>query len=252
RNAASPLLPAALLRRRRALAADAIVLLAAGALLAMFFFLTLYLQRVLGLTALQTGLAFLPFSATMGLVSIAAERLPDGLDLRVPIVVGALAAAGGLWLLGNLGPGGHYGGEVLPPLVLAAAGIALAFVPLMHIATGGAEERDGGLASGMMTACQQIGGAVGIAVAISIATGRTDDALAGGARPVAALTHGFQGAFHVQAALMLAAAVLTAALLGAGRRGASVVTDRIERFTRGTEHPGAGGLSEPAAASNRR
>ena len=77
RRSASPLLPRELLRRTRAMWADAVVFIAAGGLLAMFFFMTLYLQQVLGLTALETGLAFLPFSVTMGIASGVVGRLPD-------------------------------------------------------------------------------------------------------------------------------------------------------------------------------
>jgi MFS family permease len=179
----------------------------------MFFFMTLYLQRVLELTALETGLAFLPFSATMGVVSALVGRIPDRVDARFPIVSGLLVGAMGLYLMSTLDVASSYAGEVLPALVVTAAGLALAFVPVMGLATGDAEERDGGLASGLMTSAQQIGGAIGIAVMITVATSNTGDAAAAGASPASALVEGFQAAFRVEAAVMLAAALLAVATL---------------------------------------
>ncbi len=213
RRSASPLLPRELLRRTRAMWADAVVFIAAGGLLAMFFFMTLYLQQVLGLTALETGLAFLPFSVTMGIASGLVGRLPDSLDARLPIGGGLVIGAIGLYLMSTLGVDSSYAGAVLPALVVTAFGLASAFVPVMGLATGDAEERDGGLASGLMTSAQQIGGAIGIAVMITIATSQTTDAAASGASPAAALVEGFQAAFRIEAAVMLAAALLALATL---------------------------------------
>jgi EmrB/QacA subfamily drug resistance transporter len=213
RGAASPLLPRELIRRTRAMWADAVVFIAAGGLLAMFFFMTLYLQRVLGLSALETGLAFLPFSVTMGVVSGVVGKLPDTVDARLPIVSGLVLGSIGLYLMSTLDVASSYAGAVLPALVITAAGLALAFVPVMGLATGDAEERDGGLASGLMTSAQQIGGAIGIAVMITVATSHTTDAATAGASPASALVEGFQAAFGVEAAVMLAAAVLAALTL---------------------------------------
>ncbi len=190
---------------------------AAGGLLAMLFFMTLYLQQVLGFSALETGLAFLPVSAAMGIGSGLIGRMPQRVDPRIPIVAGIAAAAAGLWMMSRLGVTSDYAADVLPALVVVAAGLGAAFVPLMGLATGYAEERDGGLASGLMTTAQQVGGAIGIAVMIAIATGHTTDALAGGALPGAALTEGFAAAFRVEAVVLLVAAVLAGAVLGARR-----------------------------------
>jgi predicted MFS family arabinose efflux permease len=196
--------------------ADAVVFIAAGGLLAMFFFMTLYLQEVLELSALETGLAFLPFSATMGVVSAGVGRLPDRIDARLPIAAGLVVGAVGLYLMSTLGVASSYAGAVLPALIVTAAGLALAFVPVMGLATGDAEERDGGLASGLMTSAQQIGGAIGIAVMTTIATSHTSYAAAGGASQASSLVEGFQAAFQVEAAVMLAAALL--AVLALRRR----------------------------------
>ena len=123
RRSSSPLLPRELLRRTRAMWADAVVFIAAGGLLAMFFFQTLYLQRVLELSALETGLAFLPFSVTMGIASGAIGRLPDRIDARFPVAAGLVLAALGLYLMSTLGVDSSYAGGVLPSLVVVAAGL---------------------------------------------------------------------------------------------------------------------------------
>jgi EmrB/QacA subfamily drug resistance transporter len=240
RRSASPLLPVELIRRRRAMSADAVVFIAAGGLLAMFFFQTLYLQRVLGLTALETGLAFLPFSVTMGIASGLVGRLPGSVDARLPIVSGLIMAAFGLWWMSTLDAGSDYAAHVLPTLVVVAAGLGIAFVPVMGLATGDAEERDGGLASGLMTSAQQIGGAIGIAVMITVATTKSGDVAAAGASKAVALTEGFAAAFRVEAAVMLGAAVLAVVALGA----------RAERGGRAARRPGSG--RRPRAGRSRR
>jgi EmrB/QacA subfamily drug resistance transporter len=213
RRSTSPLLPPELLRRHVALRADLVILFAAAGLLAMFFFQTLYLQRVLGFSPLHTGISFLPFSASMAIASGAMGRLPQRVDPRLPIVVGCAIAAVGLWMMSTLTPTSAYGADVLPTFVLTGLGLGLAFVPVLGLGTGDAEERDGGLASGLMTTAQQIGGAIGIAALITVATDRTTDALRTGARPASALTDGFSVAFHVETAIIAAAGLLALALL---------------------------------------
>jgi EmrB/QacA subfamily drug resistance transporter len=217
RRAGSPLLPAGLLRRPLALRADLVIFFAAAGLLAMFFFQTLYLQRVLGFGPLKTGLSFLPFSAAMGAASAAMGRLPQTVDPRLPIVVGCGLATVGLWLMAGLTPASTYGADVLPALLLAGLGLGLAFVPIIGLGTGDAEEHDGGLASGLMTTAQQIGGAIGIAALITVATTHTTAALRTGARPASALSDGFSTAFHVEAGIIAAAGVLAVVVLRRAR-----------------------------------
>jgi predicted MFS family arabinose efflux permease len=218
--------PAELLRRPLALRADLVIFFAAAGLLAMFFFQTLYLQRVLGFGPLRTGLSFLPFSASMGVASAVMGRLPERVDPRLPITVGCGLAVVGLWLMSGLTPTSAYGADVLPTLILAGLGLGLAFVPVIGLGTGDAEERDGGLASGLMTTAQQIGGAIGIAALITIATDHTTSALHSGVRTASALTDGFQAAFHVEAGIIATAALLSLVLLRRG--GLAPSTRRID------------------------
>jgi EmrB/QacA subfamily drug resistance transporter len=213
RRSEHPLLPPELLGRRLALRADLVIFLAAAGLLAMFFFQTLYLQRVLGFGPLQTGLSFLPFSGGMAIASGLMGRLPQSVDPRIPVVIGCALGAGGLWLMSRLTPGSTYTPEVLAALTVTGLGLGLAFVPILGLGTGDAEERDGGLASGLMTTAQQIGGAIGIAALITVATSRTTHALATGSRPAYALSHGFSAAFVVEVGILLAAAALALVLL---------------------------------------
>ncbi|HTU95714.1 MAG TPA: MFS transporter [Solirubrobacteraceae bacterium] len=222
RRSPSPLLPPELLRRPLALRADLVIFFAAAGLLAMFFFQTLYLQRVLGFGPLTTGLSFLPFSVSMGVASAAMGRLPQRVDPRLPITLGCALAMVGLWLMASLTPTSTYVADVLPTLVLTGFGLGLAFVPIIGLGTGDAEERDGGLASGLMTTAQQIGGAIGIAALITVATDRTTTAVRSGAHLGAALTDGFQAAFHIEAGIIAAAAVLALVLL----RRRAVESDR--------------------------
>jgi predicted MFS family arabinose efflux permease len=182
----------------------------------MFFFQTLYLQRVLGFGPLTTGLSFLPFSGAMAIGSGLMGRLPERVDPRLPITFGCGLAVVGLWLMSGLAPDSSYGADVLPTLVITGLGLGLAFVPIIGLGTGDAEERDGGLASGLMTTAQQIGGAIGIAALITIATDHTTRALHSGSPVASALTDGFQAAFHVEAGIIATAALLAVVLL---RRG---------------------------------
>jgi len=214
RRSASPLLPPSLLRRRRPMVANGSVFLGAAGLMAMFFFQTLYLQRVLGWGPLETGAAFLPFSLSMGIVSAAMGRVVGRVDVRLLVGGGMGAAAGGLAWMASLTPDSSYVGHVAPSLALTAAGLGAAFMPLMEIATGGAEDRDGGLASALLTTGQQIGGAIGIAAMVTIATTTTRDELAAGTVPAQALTDGFTHAFRIQAIVLLVAGAIAVALLG--------------------------------------
>jgi EmrB/QacA subfamily drug resistance transporter len=224
RRSASPLLPPELLRRPLALRADLVIFFAAAGLLAMFFFQTLYLQRVLGFTPLTTGLSFLPFSASMAVGSGLMGRLPDRVDPRLPITAGCGLAVAGLWLMSGLTPDSSYGRDVLPTLMITGLGLGLAFVPIIGLGTGDAEERDGGLASGLMTTAQQIGGAIGIAALITVATSQTTGALHSGTPLASALTDGFQTAFDVEAGIIATAALLALVLL---RRGQAARTARV-------------------------
>ncbi len=217
RRSPEPLIPRDLLRSRTTIAANGLMLVGAAGLFAMFFFLTLYMQIVLGWGALQTGAAYLPFSAVMAITSGVVAKALDGRTARGLLLVGPVVGGLGLWMMSGLEATSGYAGALLPALAVTAFGLGLTFVPLINAATGGAGEADGGGASALLTTCQQIGAVLGIAVMVTIATGRADDAIAAGTPEGAAMIEGFQAAFRVQA-IVLASAGLLALLIGPSPR----------------------------------
>lgn len=219
RRSDEPLVPQSLLRRRRAMTANLLVLIGAAGLLAMFFFQTLFIQRVLGWSPLETGAAFLPFSIAMGISAGLTGRFLAGADARIPTALGLALAAAGLYSMSLLTPDSSYVGHLVPAFALTAAGIGMALVVLMSVATGDADERDGGVASALLTTGQQIGGAIGIAAMVTVASNRTAEALTEARPATLAMTDGFSAAFQAQAGMMLAGALIGIVLLGPARRG---------------------------------
>jgi EmrB/QacA subfamily drug resistance transporter len=215
RTAAAPLVPLAEVRRRPVLVGNGLMLLAAGGLFAMFFFLTLYMQLVQGWSALRTGLSYVPFSLTLGVTSALVARAMTARQIqpRLLIALGAPLAAAGFLLMTRIEPGGSYAGELLPALLVVAAGLGTAFVPLTTAATSGSGAGTGGLASGLLTTCQQLGGAIGIAALVTVAGDRGAALARAGHDPLDALAGGFHAAFLVAAGLLLLAGLL-APLLG--------------------------------------
>jgi EmrB/QacA subfamily drug resistance transporter len=213
RRSPEPLIPRDLLRSRTTIAANGLMLVGAAGLFAMFFFLTLYMQLVLGWGALETGCAYLPFSAVMAITSGVVAKALDGRSARGLLLVGPMVGGAGLWIMSGLEATSAYAAHVLPALLVTALGLGLTFVPLINAATGGAGEADGGGASALLTTCQQVGAVLGIAVMVTIATGQANDAMAAGVPQGAALVDGFQAAFRVQA-IVLASAGLLALLIG--------------------------------------
>jgi EmrB/QacA subfamily drug resistance transporter len=219
RRHAAPLVRLGILRVRSLLAANVVVLLAVAGMFAMFFFATIYTQEVLGYSPLESGLAFLPFTAGIIGGSVLAQVVIRRLGLRTAIIAGLVLAAGGLFLMTRLSVGGDYLTELLPAVVLLAAGMGLVFVPVTVLGTSGLDAADQGLASGLFNTSQQFGGALGLAVLATLATSRTDSRLGeAGASPselarLDALVSGYHVAFLAGGVLMLLAAVVTAVLV---------------------------------------
>lgn len=200
-------------------AANVAMLLVASGLFAMFFFNSLYVQRVLGYSALQAGLAFLPFTFGIVIGAGLSQALIPRLGARTVGVIGMVIASLGMFWLMRLAPGGSYLPDLLPSIVPASIGMGLTFVPLTLIGTGGLPAADAGLASGVFNTAQQVGGAIGLAVLSTIAASRTDGRLQSlGAQTTPleraqALVYGFHGAFAGAAILVAAGAVLLLLLL---------------------------------------
>src|SRR5688572_5803463 len=174
-RSAEPLVRLSIFAVRTVRGANVVMFIVACGLFAMFFFNTLYLQRVLGYSPLEAGLAFLPF--TLGIIIGAglSQKLLPAIGAREVPLVGLTMAVAGLLLFLRLTPDGSYLADLLPGIMLTSIGMGLTFVPVTLIATSGIPDGDAGLASGLFNTSQQIGGALGLAVLSTIAAGRTTD-----------------------------------------------------------------------------
>jgi EmrB/QacA subfamily drug resistance transporter len=215
----APLLPLSFFRNRTAAAANLAGLLIGGLMLPMFFFLSLYMQQVLGYSAIKTGLAFLVVAAGMIASSGLAQALVTRAGVRVVLTAGTLAFAAAQLLFSRLPAAASFTRDLLPGFLLVAAALGLAVVGDFVASAIGVKPADAGLASGLINTTQQIGGAAGIAVTSATAAARTASLLHSGHAPAAALTAGFHSAFAVTAGLALAAAVVTVAFIPAHARG---------------------------------
>jgi predicted MFS family arabinose efflux permease len=218
RRHVDPLVPLGIFKNRSLAASDAAMLLLAAGLFGMFFFCTLYLQQVLGYSALETGLLYLPFSAMLIGGSGIASRLVDRFTPKPVLVPGLFASTVGFLLLTRVSGDSDYASHVLPAILVLGAGLGLSFVPITIAATNGVPASEAGLASGLLNVTQQVGGALGLAILSSVSTSRVTSALDGGSALPAALTHGFKGAFIVGAVFCALAAVMALALLPSRRR----------------------------------
>jgi len=213
-RAQNPLVPLGFFALRRRSAASALMALTASALYAFFFLLTLYMQLVLHWSPLRTGFAMLPFGFAI-LVGIgASSKLVPRVGARPILVTGMSIAAGGFGLLTRLSVNAHYFSQEFPAMALVALGMGLTLVALIVSGVSEADEHDAGLASGTITTAQQVGGALGLAVLVSVATDRATGLLATGHSTGAAQLAGSHLAFGVGAGTLLGGAILSALLIG--------------------------------------
>ncbi len=226
-SSASPLMPFRIFRLRTLTGANVVGLLVGASLFSMFFFISLYMQQVLGYSAIKAGLSYLPLALTIigaaGLASIPASsaRLASVSVTKIgfkPVLATGMGfiAVGLLWF-SQVSVGGSFLSDVLGPSVLAAIGLGLSFVPVTIAAVSRVEEREAGLASGLINTSQQVGGALGLAILSSIATAKTNEVMAQGQGAKSALpdalTQGFHDAFLGGAAFAIAGIVLTLVLI---------------------------------------
>ncbi len=210
----APLVPLGLFRRRNLATSNVVGVLWAAAMFAWFFLSALYLQLVLGYSPLQVGLAFLPGNLVMAVLSLGlSAKLVMRFGIKAPLSVGLTVASIGLALLARAPVGGHYIVDVLPGMMLLGFGAGTALNPVLLAAMGDVEQRDAGLASGVVNTSFMMGGALGLAVLASVAASRTSHLLAAGHSHASALTGGYHVAFAIGAVFALTAAVLGATLL---------------------------------------
>jgi predicted small integral membrane protein len=205
-----PLMRFGILRTRTVAGANVAGLILGTATFAMFLMLTLYMQQVLGYSPMETGVAYLAVAGTAILWSAVAAQLVTRVGVKPVLAVGMAALTGGLLLFTQVSVGGSYVTDLLPGFLLVGLGLGFSFVPVSIAALAGIEPAEAGLASGLINTSQQIGGALGIAALSTIATSRTDDAVASGTALNSALVEGFHGAFV--AGVVIAALGVVAAL----------------------------------------
>jgi EmrB/QacA subfamily drug resistance transporter len=226
----SPLMPFRIFRLRSLAAANVVGFLLGAVIFANFFVLTLYVQQVLGWSALKTGVTFLATAGTTVIWAGVAQALTTRFGPRPVIVIGMLVLAAALAWYTQIPVDGHYWPDLLPAYLVFALGLAFAFVPVSIAAFMQVEPHEAGLASGLLNTSQQIGGAIGVAVAATIFTSHATSLLASGDTPAQAFTSGYQRAFWALLALAIAGAVAAFVLL------------------RGTEAPAQEGETVHAAA----
>jgi EmrB/QacA subfamily drug resistance transporter len=190
-----PLMRFGILRTKTVSGANAAGFILGTATFAMFLMLTLYMQQVLGYSAMKTGVSYLAVAGTAILWSAVAAQLVTRVGVKPVLVTGMTALTAGLVYFTQVSVGGSYVANLLPGFLLVGIGLGFSFVPISIAALAGVQPAEAGLASGLINTSQQIGGALGIAALSTIATSRTDNALASGSALHVALVDGFQGAF---------------------------------------------------------
>ena len=218
----TPLMPLGLFRLRNVATANVVGVLWAAAMFAWFFISALYMQLVLGYSAMQVGLGFLPANLIMAAFSLGlSAKIVMRFGIRGPLAAGLLLAAVGLALFARAPVAGNFTLDVLPGMLLLGLGAGMAFNPVLLAAMSDVDPSESGIASGVVNTSFMMGGALGLAVLASLAAARTT-ALAGtGMDATAALNGGYQLAFVIGAVFAAVAAVLGAVLLRPGAAAAA-------------------------------
>jgi EmrB/QacA subfamily drug resistance transporter len=230
----APLVPFAVFRLGSVRAANATMLAAGAAIIGLFYFLSLYLQKVLGYSAIMAGTSQLPMAVGIILAAGMASPLIGRMGIRKVLVAGLALFAGGLAWFTQLPVQGSYLADVLGPSLLIALGLGTAFVPITILSVTDVKDREYGLASGLVNTSQQIGGALGLAVLTSLAATRTSHLLVARHPVNQALTLGFHLGF-LGASVFVLVAILAA------------ITTGTRRFTR--DRPAATGTTQAGAAA---
>src|SRR5438874_1160132 len=220
----APLMPFRIFRIRSLLAANIVGFLLGAVIFANFLVLTLYVQQVLGWSALKTGVTFLATAGTTVIWAGVAQALTTRFGPRPVIVVGLVVLAASMGYYTQIPVHGNYWPDLLPAYITFALGLAFAFVPVTIAALAQVAPDDAGLASGLINTNQQVGGAIGVAVASTIFITRANDLLHTGHSQAAAFTSGYQEAFWALIALALLGAFAALVLL----RGAKIELPETE------------------------
>jgi MFS family permease len=209
----SPLIDLSIFRRRTLTGANVIGLMLGTILLGMFFLLTLYQQDVLGFSPLRTGVGNLAIALTVIGGSAISQALVTRVGVKPVLMVGLALLGGGLAYYTQIPVNGSYFANLFPGFLLTGVGLGFSFVPISIAALSGVTSREAGLASGLITTSQQIGGGIGLAILTTVSTTRTNNVLANGVAEPTALTDGFRLAFWVGVGFAAIALALTFTVL---------------------------------------
>ena len=190
RRSRAPLVPFSIFRLRTITGANVVGILTGASLFSMFFFISLYMQQVLDYSPIHAGLSYLPLAVSIMLSAGLASGLVTKVGFKPILAAGMVLIAAGLLWFSQVSVGGSFLADILGPSLLAAVGLGFAFVSQTIAAVSGVEDREQGLASGLINTSQQVGGALGLAVLAAIANG-----VIGQSHDPAVLNDGFQKAF---------------------------------------------------------
>jgi EmrB/QacA subfamily drug resistance transporter len=189
-RSAAPLVPFRIFRSRTLSGSNITALLVGAALFSMFYFISLYMQQVLGYSAIKAGLSYLPLAIFIIVSAGVASQLVTKVGFKPILVMGMVLIAVALVWFAQVPVDGDYVKNLLGPMIISAIGLGFAFVPVTIGAVSGVSQHDSGLASGLINTAQQVGGALGLSVLVAVASGVTTND-----RDLADLTDGFQAAF---------------------------------------------------------
>ena len=209
----APLVRLRIFQTRTLAGANAVGALLGASFFAFIFIGTLYMQQVLGYSALNAGLAWLATSLTSVAFAGLSQALVTRGSAKLVMAAGMAMIGGGILWATRVPVHGHFWTSLAGPFIITGIGTAFAFVPVSIAALAGVAEHEAGLASGLLNTSQQLGGAIGVAVASTIAATRASTLLSQGTAPAAALTSGFQWAFWACGAIGLAAIPVTLVLI---------------------------------------
>lgn len=195
----APLVPLEIFRQRTLTGANIVGALLSAAVASMVFILTLFMQQVLGYSAIQTGLAFLPHAIAAMIAAPLASQLVNRIGLKLTLVLGMMSAMVGLLFLTAISVESSFIRDLLPGTVIVGFGIVTGIVTVTIAATSGVSDQDQGLASGLLNTSDQIGSAIGLAILVAVATARTQAIVATTGKSPMAITSGFQAALLVGA-----------------------------------------------------
>jgi EmrB/QacA subfamily drug resistance transporter len=225
----NPLMPLRIFRSRNVSGANLVQMLFIAGMFGMFFLGSLFMQRVLGYSALQIGLAFLPVAVLIAAFSLGVSaRLNVRFGPRAVLIPGLTLGAAGLALLTQVPVDASYLGNLLPSMILVGVGAGLSFPALMTLAMSSADPTDAGLASGLVNTTQQVGGALGLAVLATLATSHTSTLLHEGRATASAVTSGYHFAWAIGTGLLVAALAAAITVLRPATTSATVEEAEIE------------------------